>query len=396
VRILFVNEKCGYFGGVEQNVAVTAAGLRTMGHSCFLAYGEQTDKDVTSYAGLFEDAFECSEVSPARAHTLSRPFADVVSQVNPEAVYLHKVPYTAFCLPFVNKIRILRMVHDHDLCCPRRHKYYFHNEKVCHSRAGWRCYADLAFLARNSGSGRFALVSIQDKIREMRRNYGWNLLLVGSRFMRDELVQNGFSPTKVQILPPVVPWNTETDTPVPHEPVVLCVAQLIRGKGVDLLLEALKGLDCSFHAIIVGSGNAEHDLKNLCRDSGLRERVRFEGWVDNAQIGRFYEMARVVAFPSRWPEPFGMTGLEAMRHGRPVVGFDVGGVSDWLEHEVTGLLVAEGNVPAFRDALHRVLTDTDLAETLGRNARLQAEEDFSFDRYLVQLEHFLQGHVPAP
>jgi len=395
VRILFVSEKCGYFGGVEQNVAVTAAGLRKMGHSCFLAYGEKTDRDFVKYAEIFEDAFECREVSPTGGRKHSQFFSDIVTRVNPDALYLHKVHRTECFLPLVDKFRIVRMVHDHDLCCPRRHKYFFHNEKVCHSKAGWRCYVDLAFLARDGASGSFTLVSISDKMREMQRNYRWDVLLVGSRFMRDELVQNGFPPMRVHILPPVVPWDTVTATPVPNEPVILCVAQLLRGKGVDLLLQALQGLDCNFQAIIVGAGNAEDDLRNLCRRSGLSDRVYFKGWVDNVEIGRFYAMARVVAFPSRWPEPFGMTGLEAMRYGRPVVGFDVGGVSDWLEHEVTGLLVPEGEVAEFKDALQRVLTDAALAEALGGNALLRAQERFSFDHYLARIEHHLRGQLPA-
>jgi len=392
VRILFVSEKCGYFGGVEQNVAVSVGGLREMGHECFIAFGEKTEKESDKYAQLFDDALQCREMSSPNAVELARPFLEIVERVSPDVLYLHKVRRTDFCLPFVGKLRIVRMVHDHDLCCPRRHKYYFHNEKVCRSKAGWRCYMDLAFLARNSSAGRsISLVSITEKLREMRRNYKWDLLLVGSRFMRDELIQNRFPASKVHILPPVVPWRQEVQTPVPSDPIVLCVAQLIRGKGVDLLLRALQGLSCDYQAMIVGTGNAEQDLKALSRTLGLGDRVCFQGWLDNKAITRFYSRSRVIAFPSRWPEPFGMIGLEAMQHGRAVVGFDVGGVSDWLEHEVTGLLVPEADVEAFGNALQRVLTDSDLAERLGRTALVRARERFSFENYIEYLEHFLVG-----
>ena len=47
MRILFVNEKCGYFGGIEQNVADTAAGLRERGHQCFLAFQEETGRQMS-------------------------------------------------------------------------------------------------------------------------------------------------------------------------------------------------------------------------------------------------------------------------------------------------------------------------------------------------------------
>jgi glycosyltransferase involved in cell wall biosynthesis len=396
VRILFVNEKCGYFGGVEQNVAVTSQGLRSMGHQCFLAYGFTTEQDFDGYKSLFDDVFRCREICHQDWNCTGQSFEDIVNTVSPDVLYLHKVSTTDFCLSFLTRIRIVKMVHDHDLCCPRRHKYFFHNERICHSKAGWRCYLDLAFLAGSAGPKRtVTYVSIPDKLREMRRNYRLDRLLVGSRFMKDELLQNGFPESKVSIVHPIMLMKPAKISPIPHEPVVLCVAQLIKGKGVDLLLQALKKLTCDFQAIIVGTGNAESYLKNLSRDLGLEERVHFQGWVNNFSISDFYSKARVVAVPSRWPEPFGMIGLEAMRHGRPVVAFDVGGIPDWLEHDVTGLLVPERDVIGLAKALERLLLDLELARRLGEMAILRAHERFSFEDYLKQIEQHLGGHCSA-
>jgi glycosyltransferase involved in cell wall biosynthesis len=393
VRILFVNEKCGYFGGVEQNVAATARGLRSRGHTCFLAYGKSTERNLDSYKSSFEDVFLCAEICLPGEKSSGKSFQEIVRLVYPDVIYLHKVSRTDYCTPFVNSIRTVRMVHDHDLCCPRRHKYFFHNGLVCRSKAGWRCYLDLAFLEKSaSGSvGAWTTVSIKRKLEEMRRNQSLDLLLVGSRFMRDELLQNGFSETKVQILPPMVPLKPEKVSPVPDEPVILCVAQLVRGKGVDLLLQALKRVSCDFRGIIVGAGNAESDLKALCHDLGLNDRVHFLGWVDNDAIGGYYARARVVVVPSRWPEPFGMIGLEAMHHGRPVVAFEVGGIPDWLEHEITGLIVQEQDVAGFSQALERLLLDRQLAQKLGQRAIIRAQERFSFEHYLEQTLVYLTG-----
>ena len=84
-----------------------------------------------------------------------------------------------------------------------------------------------------------------------------------------------------------------------------------------------------------------------------------------------------------------MIGLEAMRHGRPVVAFDVGGIPDWLGHGSTGLLVPEQDIQTFADALERVLTDTEYAATLGRNGYERVVSRYSFDDYLDQLEAHL-------
>jgi hypothetical protein len=117
VRILFVNEKCGYFGGIEQNVAETAAGLRARGHECFLAFRTDTGREVSEYQGNFE---ECVPVEP---------FAKCVARIRPDVIYIHKADVRPLGdLPA--GVRTIRMIHDHDLCCPRRHKYYAWNGRI--------------------------------------------------------------------------------------------------------------------------------------------------------------------------------------------------------------------------------------------------------------------------
>ena len=376
MRILFVNEKCGYFGGIEQNVAETAAGLRARGHQCFLAFQEATGRQVPEYQANFE---ECVPLDP---------FPQSVARLRPDVIYIHKAGVRALGDALAG-VRTIRMVHDHDLCCPRRHKYYAWNGRICRHKAGWRCYLDLAFLGRSAGPAKIAFVSIGDKMLEMRRNQQLALLLVGSAAMREELIQNGFPPGRVEILPPVVRMPLRAMAPIPAENRILYVGQLIRGKGVDLLLRALPHVRCDYELTIVGAGNARARLEGLSAELGLGGKVRFEGWVSPQDLGDYYARAKLVAVPSRWPEPFGMIGLEAMHYGRPVVAFRVGGIPDWLEHGVTGLLAPEQDVRAFAAALEQLLSDPQLCAQLGRQAQERVRTRFCFENYLDRLEGFL-------
>ena len=392
MKILFVNEKCGYFGGVEQNIADTVEGLNSRGHNCYLAYGEISARDLEQYKALFEKTYLCQEIGATTQETGTQTLEGILGQVSPDVIYLHKIPELKSCMHLLPKIRTVRMVHDHDLCCPRRHKYFMTNGRVCHHKLDWRCWLDGAFIARDPSSrSGFAFVSIRRKLKEMRRNYHLDALLVGSRFMRDELLQNGFPEEKVLVLPPVIHMENQTPSPVPDDPKILYVGQLIRGKGVDLLLQAFKGLICDFRATIVGTGNAESKLKALCNELGLDNRVNFLGWVRNEDLGHFYSKAKVVVVPSRWPEPFGMIGLEAMHHGRPVVAFDVGGIPDWLDHMETGILVPEQDVGAFGKALQKILGENRLAARLGQNGLRRVRDHYAFEGYLDRLEGCLKG-----
>ena len=376
MRILFVNEKCGYFGGIEQNVAETAAGLRERGHRCFLAFHEATGRQVPEYQANFE---ECVPLDP---------FPQAVERVQPDVIYIHKANVQSLG-DAPTGVRTVRMVHDHDLCCPRRHKYYAWNGCICRHKADWRCYLDLAFVARSAGPAKIAFVSIGEKMTEMRRNQQLALLLVGSAAMREELIQNDFPPDRVEILPPVVRMPLRAMAPIPAENRILYVGQLIRGKGVDLLLKALPHVRCDYELTIVGVGNARASLEAFCAKLGLGGKVRFEGWVNPQDLGDYYARAKLVAVPSRWPEPFGMIGLEAMHYGRPVVAFRVGGIPDWLEHGITGLMAPEQDVRAFGAALEQLLSDPQLCSQLGRQAQERVRTKFRFENYLDRLEEFM-------
>ena len=392
MKILFANNICGYFGGVEQVIVDVARGFQKRGHICYLAYGV-VKRNVEEFRTPFENCLPCKDfgVEPEPADGLT--FEAIVKKVQPDVIFFHKITRLPEGLDRLN-VRTVRMVHDHDLYCPTGFKYFRRTGRICHCGAGWRCWPDLAFLRRNDQSPiKVSFVSIPNRIREMRRNHQLDAVLAVSSFIRNGLLSNGFPDERVHIVNPILPAPPGIAQEVPEEPRILFVGQLIRGKGLDLLLRALTKLSCNFSLTVLGTGNSTAKLKVLCHELGLDEKVTFIEWVNHDEMSRYYAEAKVVAAPSRWPEPFTLVGQESMRHGRPVVAFKVGGNPDWLEEGITGLLVPEQDIDAFARALERILTDTALARELGANAYRRVQERFSFDRFLDALEHHL---TPPP
>jgi glycosyltransferase involved in cell wall biosynthesis len=390
MRILFANNIRGYFGGVEQVIYDTARGLRERGHVSLLAH-RSNERNVDAFSESFEACFQCSEFAPGGVDGM--PFSSIVEAAKPDVIYFHKVTQLPPFDSFLGKIRSVRMVHDHDLYCPTSYKYFRTGKKICHYRAGWRCWLDAAFLAKNPNSvTKLSFVNISAKIAEMRRSHNLDAILAVSSFIQDGLVMNGFPKEKVHIVHPILPLSDPPYTPVPKAPRILFVGQLIRGKGLDLLFNVLTRLKCDYLLTVIGTGNSRDKLHAMCRDMGLNDRVEFLDWVDHAEIGSYYENARVVVAPSRWPEPFTLIGQEAMRRGRPVVAFDVGGNGNWLEHDLTGLLAPEQDFDAFAAALESVLTDDERAERLGKQAYARVRERFSFQKYLDEIEARLSGN----
>ncbi len=380
MRILFVNEKCGYFGGVEQHVADAAAALGERGHQCTLAYTETTGRDLDAYQACFDQCLPCEDV------------AQVVAKVLPDVIYFHKIKRIPQLAAYNGTPRTVRFIQDHDLYCPRQHKYFTFSKRVCHHRADLRCWLDLAFLKRDRS--RWLGVrwcSISAKLTEMKRNRSLDRVLVGSEFMRVQMCQNGFDTDQVHVLPPLIRMDRPHVQPIPDDNHIVYVGQLIKGKGVDLLLRALTKLTCSFRATIVGTGNAQQQLENLSHSLGLTDRIQFTGWVPHDELAAFYTAAKVIVVPSRWPEPFGLIGVEAMCFARPVVAFNVGGISDWLKDAQTGLLVPEHDTTELARAITRVLTEPSLAKRLGESGLQRAQEKYDFGHYIDRLEAHLAG-----
>ncbi|MBN1551766.1 glycosyltransferase family 4 protein, partial [bacterium] len=91
-------------------------------------------------------------------------------------------------------------------------------------------------------------------------------------------------------------------------------------------------------------------------------------------------------FPSIYPEPFGIVGLEAMAAGRPVVAFDVGGVREWLKTGINGYCAPRGNTEAYTGYLRTLLSDMSLATELGTAGWLLLKQQYSHDRHIKKLE----------
>jgi len=170
---------------------------------------------------------------------------------------------------------------------------------------------------------------------------------------------------------------------------MLFVGQVIRGKGLDLLLAAAARLEGEWRLDVVGDGRQLGESRDLAQRLGIQDRVHFAGWVPHRELGEWYRRASFTVVPSRWPEPFGMIGLESMSLGRPVVAFDSGGIRDWLSHEVSGLLVRHGDLQALTDALQRAISSPALVRQLGVEAARHCHRRFGHRAYLDQMQSAL-------
>ncbi|MGH7967928.1 MAG: glycosyltransferase family 4 protein, partial [Limisphaerales bacterium] len=367
VKLLFVHQTLGQFGGAEINIHLAAEELGRRGCAIDLLYREKTGRGEPAWAGVFGS---CLRLPNARRAEFIR---GIVREGKHELIYLHNLADLEVIEALLDSgVPVARMVHDHSLYCMRTYKYNYFTRNICTRPASGYCvFPCLASLARNHVSAfpiRWA--SYREKRNEIALNRRCCAFVVYSEYQKRELIQNGFDARKIEVCAPVRALNpAPTPGTGPKRNLILYAGQVIRGKGVDSLLKALARVSADFQCLIFGDGNHKTHCEKLSRKLGLDGRVEFRGYCPPSKLRRHYLEARVFVMSSLWPEPFGMSGPEAMRYGLPVVAFDAGGIREWLIDGENGYLVRWNDVAQFAARIDDLLRNPDRAAQLGRRAR---------------------------
>ncbi|MFO7662800.1 MAG: glycosyltransferase [Chloroflexota bacterium] len=223
---------------------------------------------------------------------------------------------------------------------------------------------------------------------------------------KEELVQGYDAPTRrIALIPSAV--NVERFRPLPRQAarallglpsddfIVTYVGRMVRRKDVRNVVRAVARLmerqrdDAALPAVrllIVGGETAEPArsttpeigaLQDLGQELGIADRLIFTGARPPEELYRYY-CAGNVSVSTPWYEPFGLTPLEAMACGRPVIGSAVGGIAYTIQDEVTGYHVPPRDPEALADRLQCLMSNDSLQRQMGHAARRRVEQEFTW------------------
>lgn len=167
----------------------------------------------------------------------------------------------------------------------------------------------------------------------------------------------------------------------PDETVIGNIANLGELKGTSMFIEMARILHSSnpgLRFLIVGGGEGLERFRARAAEAGLGDRIIFTGHVPKASVPDYFALLDVFVLASL-VESGPYTLLEAMASGLPLVATKVGFVSQVVQPELTGLVVAPGDPAALAAGVTRLLTDTIAAERMGREARKSIAEHYSTD-----------------
>lgn len=292
--------------------------------------------DVTVVAGL--DARTREPVALER----------VVRELRPDVVHVHTVmnPSALEQAGHLDGVTKVLTVQDHRYFCPGKGKWTEDGE-VCAERMSAelckKCFDDDAYYRDI-----VALTQARfDALRHFR-------VVVLSEYMRRELAIPG-----ARVIPPFV-YGLDSGARPGGAPCVLFAGRLVRAKGVLDAVEAWKRSGVEYPLVLAGTGTLRDEL----------EECEVLGWVPHQRMASLYRRAACVLMPSRWQEPFGIVGLEAMSLGTPVATWESGGIGEWHP----GPLGRWGDINALADELR-----------LAVDRRVTPPEGFDRDALMAQL-----------
>jgi glycosyltransferase involved in cell wall biosynthesis len=208
----------------------------------------------------------------------------------------------------------------------------------------------------------------------------------------------------------VIPYGIGIDEPVAGRAVgaadtftVLFVGRLVARKGVSTLLEAARRLTPTLplRVSIIGDGPERPALEAQVARAGLDDVVTLRGTVPSAELVQAYRECGVLVLPAVVDargdtEGLGVVLLEAMSCGTPVIASDIGGITDIVTHDRTGLLVPPSDPAALAAAIQRLATDPALWRRLAEAGHRRFHEDFGWTAITRRWEETYRAAVSPP
>ena len=173
-------------------------------------------------------------------------------------------------------------------------------------------------------------------------------------------------------------------------PLCFAAGRLVHKKGFEYLVDAI-GRTPGVVLALAGEGTLDHALRAQAQAQGVAGRVLFLGNQPQDAVGEYFAAADMICAPSVRDNSGNVDGLpnvvlEAMASGTPLITTAAGGIGSVVEHERTGLIVAERDSAALANALQRILSDPVMAAEIGRAARAEVQRRFGWERVAVRFE----------
>lgn len=412
MNILIVNKYYFISGGPERYMFTITAALEKQGHNIFplaLKVNKNLHSEYSSYfikSPFGEDVAMLGDaklnfldkiklaLTTIYSYRAKRAIKKIIDDKNIDVVYL--LNFCNYITPSVIDgakdlgVPVVMRLSDFNFICSMYH--FMRNGSFCRkckdstiNAIRYRCVRGSFFqsLSRVLAINMHRLMGVYKKV---------DAFVCPSVLMKNELEQFGMAESKVNYIPSFV--DTKKFAPeLSDKGYALYYGRLSREKGIDVLINAWQILGVDAPPLrIIGSGDAEDELKQQVIDSGL-QNISFSPFLAEGEVREIVDACTFVLIPSVWPDNSPMVAYESMALGKPVIASSIGGLADQVVDGGTGLLVPPGDPVSIADAVRTMCNDPELRDRMGVAARERAVNVFNADNHLASLNKIFSDVV---
>jgi glycosyltransferase involved in cell wall biosynthesis len=341
MRIAIANWSNRIAGGAESYISSISSFLTKQGHEVSLWHECDYPANRPSFPDdLFAKKSCLAKVGPDA-------WVDSLRQWRPDVIYVQDLrdPQHEDCI--LGLAPTVFFVHNYNATCiSGRKSHVFPVIRACSQRFGPVCVARF-YPNRCGGLNPLTMIRDYQRVKSRLKVVGrYDRVLTHSRHVQDEYRRNGIRCDAIPFFAPQVSEEARNDLKLPVEEWRLIMAgRMDELKGGRVLLEALpdvaRALPAKIRLRLVGDGasrKAWEEIAARLRHQVQNLTIEFTGWLSGNALAEAIRGSHLHVLPSLWPEPYGLSGLELGLQGVPTVAFRVGGIPDWLEQGVNGIL----------------------------------------------------------
>jgi glycosyltransferase involved in cell wall biosynthesis len=356
VRVLYLTDRLSVRGGADHHLAQVAAAAAEAGHRVRVAFG----RDGEPPPGIAD--LERFRIPGLGSRVESQSGLDGLAEElhRSDLVHLQNIMNPTVLERASERGRILVTVQDHRFFCPGPGKTMPDGSVCAKPMDDAPCGTCLP-----EDGYRRAMVRLT---RRRRASLVGARLVVLSHYMAGELAAVGLPGARV-----IPPWVEVAPNRSEAGSTVMMGGRLVRHKAI---LDGWRAWDRAgrpLPLVVAGAGPLERELQGALT----------RGWLNRTDLLLALGSSRMLLFPARWQEPFGMLGIEALSQGTPVIAAAGGGSSDWSGRGC--ITVDPGDVRRMATAIENLAFDPERALALGRDGRDFVGESFAREPIARQL-----------
>ena len=376
MKILLIHDIGTATGGAEIQMLSLRQGLRDLGHDVRLFSSSATpveDSKTQADYSCFGTNSLFQVVSQTANLSAYFKLRQILASFKPDVVHVRMFLWqmSPLILPLLKDYPCIYQTAVYKAICPAGHKV-LPDGSACHNEPGLACLSHKCLTPQT-----WVTLMVQQKLWSAWHD-AFDVVVALSMGMKNQLEAAGIKP--VEVIYNGIPIKPKS-APLSETPTVVYAGRLVAEKGVDILLRAFarsRSQITNAKLLIAGDGVELNNLQTLCDELNIADAVSWLGYLPQAEMEQQLEGAWIQVVPSQWAEPFGNVTTEAMMRGTAVVASAVGAQPEIVVDNLTGFLIDDySNVDRWASKLNSLLSDRELATTMGQSGRDRALAEFS-------------------